>query len=227
MPHPPSAFPTPSLVLADNLRLLRKNKGISQGELAGQLRAAGLDMWVGPTVAQVEAGTRRVSVDELFVLSLVLRASRDELFATDAGNPERVASRTRTVRLSRLLVAPAGVLLAPTPEYLMHTQQWVDDLLEKTLKRAKVFGVAAEEEALAEEAAARFGTTAADVKKTAARIWYRSFRAERERRLDRSEGGPATLRTRRGHITRELMAELEAVFTRRRKRAQAKKGTSA
>ena len=80
------------------------------------------------------------------------------------------------------------------------------------------FRVETEEAGLAEEAAARFGTTPADVKKTAARIWSRTFREERERRLAKG-AGEGDLRVRRGHVTRELMTELEAVYARRQKRS--------
>jgi hypothetical protein len=178
------------------------------------LRAVGLGQWVGPTVAQVEAGTRRVSIDEVFALSLLLRAPLVEL----------LSPISKHVRIAPdLLPLGSAFLRAESEEQIDRWRLWLDTALETTFStRFMAFRAEAEEQALAEEAAARFGTTTADVKKTALRIWYRSFREERERRLA-GGGSPATLRTRRGHITRDLMAELETVFTRRRKRAQVKR----
>ena len=77
----PPSIPTSSEVLARNLRRLREARRLSQSELAGMLRAVGLRQWVGPTVAQVEAMTRRVSIDELFALSFLLRAPMADLFS--------------------------------------------------------------------------------------------------------------------------------------------------
>jgi len=211
------SFPTPSEVLARNLRRIREARHLSQSELAAMLRAVGLRQWVGPTVAQVEGMTRKVSIDELFALSLLLRAPVLDLFADVSKHVQVVPD---------LLPFGPEVLRATSEEQMDAWWRWLDTALETGFPtRFTTFRFEAEEARLADEAAARFGTTSADVKKTAARRWSRTFREERERRLAKGDA-EGDLRVRRGHVTRKLMTELEDVYARRRKRSGSRREES-
>jgi transcriptional regulator with XRE-family HTH domain len=70
----------PSQVVADNLRMIRSLRGLSQMEVAGQMRRLGHD-WTQTTVSQVELGARHVNIDELCALALTLSVYIDELLS--------------------------------------------------------------------------------------------------------------------------------------------------
>ncbi len=57
-------------LIAERIRRAREDAGWTQAQLAQAMAAAGAD-WKRITVAEAEAGTRRVSLDELFLLSIL------------------------------------------------------------------------------------------------------------------------------------------------------------
>jgi len=61
--------------LGYGVRVHREHRGWTQEELAGRIRQLGLESWTRPTVAAVEAGSRKISVAELLVLALALGTS--------------------------------------------------------------------------------------------------------------------------------------------------------
>ena len=60
------------------------------------------------------------------------------------------------------------------------------------------------------KAADRLGTSAQEVRAHALRLWEQQLDAERDSRLGETAGWtPRTLQARRGHVTRQLIGELE------------------
>ncbi len=66
--------PTPgSSALALVVKSRRLTLGLSQAQLARAMRCRGFGWFVGPTVSQIELGTRRITIDELALLTKLLR----------------------------------------------------------------------------------------------------------------------------------------------------------
>lgn len=68
----------PAQVLAANLRGFRRVRDMSQDELAERMTILGHG-WMRATVSEVERGGRKVSIDELLSLALVLSATIGDL----------------------------------------------------------------------------------------------------------------------------------------------------
>lgn len=72
------AVPTPSERLATNVQLLRRSLIGSQDALAERMAQYG---WVRSTVAKIELGQRKVTVDELVALAALFDVSVDALLS--------------------------------------------------------------------------------------------------------------------------------------------------
>ena len=84
---------TPANVVGPQIRKLRNKLDLTQEELAARCQLHGLDISRG-TLSQIEARLRRVTDLELFQLSVVLKASIDDLFPSEM-RKERDKLRTR------------------------------------------------------------------------------------------------------------------------------------
>jgi transcriptional regulator with XRE-family HTH domain len=229
---PQAVAPTPAEVLATNVRRLREARGWRQADVAGLARTAGFPAWAEGTVAQIEAGTRRVTTDELFFLSLLLRAPLAELFWPTDPSPTAIVHVGDIPVPAGTLAASAGQL--PNPTLVSRAARTVDPTLsatqvgivlatlQETLPNALGAALlpsnfpadptAAEEAELLAGVASRLRERPVDVAAVAGRLWNgRGIRAERERRLAAADG-TGDPRVRRGHITRALIAELEQAF---------------
>ena len=67
---------TPSQILARNMRLIRRVLDLSQGDLAERMADFG---WIRQTVTDIERLKRRLYVDELVGLAMVLQTSINTL----------------------------------------------------------------------------------------------------------------------------------------------------
>jgi hypothetical protein len=179
-------------------------------------------------VAQAEVGARRFGLEEVLLLALAYETSLAELIAGDDDDLVELTPQARlsvgafkamlrgdqaTVqRLSTEAVdiparrgAPATSRSGRFPDVLAEAQRFgMGDrsLLEHAL----------DEVSDAERHAARkLGTTPERLNVAAIRHWGRTLAEERDRRLT-DQAGDVSLRRRqalRGHITRDLMTELE------------------
>jgi transcriptional regulator with XRE-family HTH domain len=82
--HQGMAPTTYSDVLARNIRAARARADLGQESVAARMRALGFDGWVRQTVGSTEKPTRRVTAEEVFALSLVLKTSVRDLMAPEA-----------------------------------------------------------------------------------------------------------------------------------------------
>ena len=64
----------------EKLQELRKQKGLTQEELAAQLQLHGCDI-TRSAVAKIEVGQRHLYPDEIILLKEILKVSFDDIFA--------------------------------------------------------------------------------------------------------------------------------------------------
>jgi transcriptional regulator with XRE-family HTH domain len=72
-------------VITDNMRRIRHERGVLQEDVAMAARWVGV-MWSSTTVAQIESGTRQLSLDEFLLLPLILRCKISDLIAVEDDN---------------------------------------------------------------------------------------------------------------------------------------------
>lgn len=69
-------------VVGEKIRVIRNNKGWSQEDFAAKCQLIGWDIDRG-TVSKIEAGLRRVTDAELYMLALTLKVSIKDLFPSE------------------------------------------------------------------------------------------------------------------------------------------------
>ena len=174
-------------------------------------------------LAKVERGERSVTLEELLVLSIALGPD-PSMFVGDRPDEWVVLSNEVTVKSGALVALLRGLntraadfrlnfMEPPPPE-----PAW-PDLSPAHLKLAEV-------EALGEaeiKAADRLGVDALTVARAAHAVWGWSLSNERDHRVEDAapQGSSArTVQAVRGHVTRELLKELEPVIAERTRKAR-------
>lgn len=182
-----------SAVIGAGLAAWRAQQGLRQEDVALSARHVGL-MWTRPTVAAVELGRRELTATELLLLPVVLEGAAAgisarlwELVAEDA--KVRVSPETWLIgRQVRYLLGEPN----PRQEWLMGEPR--ADLPTEAERKA----------------AGRLGVAPETVVRRGRARWGHRLDDEREQRLGVTSGVPArTVQARRGHITRQLIAELQ------------------
>jgi len=201
-------FPTVDQVTAANLRRLRQARKLSQDELAREARERLELDWTRDHVDSIERGKRRLSVGEVIALAHVLGVTIADFLQADDW-----VWLTPGLRAKGLPDVCSGVL-----EQLAEVEDVRDRFVAGALARSPAKKRVYTQAEL--KAAATLGTSPVLLAVTARRLWGRSLTEERDRRVDEhmqrseAEGGPelarAGLQALRGHITRELYAELQA-----------------
>lgn len=216
----------------------RTAAGLTQDHVSTAARRAGLG-WGRSTIAQLEAGTKQVSAEELLLMPFVWLIAFDQemtlpgLLGPWDGDrrgervdltPDAALTPAAAVRVLTGSVA-ADVLTSGAVEIPATRSGRVGPALERlegyrrlwpAMPRTRLVSV---EEAAAGEAeqkaARRLGVAAADVSVLAHRLWGRGLTAERDRRVEGARGesaSPRSVQAARGHITRQLLAELEPLL---------------
>jgi transcriptional regulator with XRE-family HTH domain len=180
------------VVVGENLKRLREQRGWTQQELASNLRANGLH-WTRHQVAAAEIGRRDdIGVSELALLVHTLDVPAGDLFA-GAGqmrlSPEASLDRAK---FWPLLMGDVTVRVL------------IEGLPAETAT-ARLAGVADADHRLAE----RLSIPVETVLAAAEDRWGHSLTEERDRRVIELGDDGGDRRARRGHITRQLGAELE------------------
>lgn len=67
------------LSIGDNLRTLRKKRGLTQNDVCAQMAQMGRPM-LQSTYAQIESGSRNIFISDLIALKRVLRADYGDFF---------------------------------------------------------------------------------------------------------------------------------------------------
>lgn len=186
-------------VVGENLLRLRLTADKTQDEMVRVLRAAGIE-WSRVTLGQVERGERPITFAEVLLLAADGIAAPAELLSgagsVDLGDGQR---RRLDVLRNSLAAEPGGA---------------AGGHLASASATAKSSGRAAVRQPPGEaedKAARKFGVTVEQVDRAASFLWRRSLTAERDRRMARFDEPmtPRVRQARRGHVTRELLAEIE------------------
>jgi transcriptional regulator with XRE-family HTH domain len=213
-------------VLAAGATRVRRDSGLDLDAAAARLRSYGLSGWQAGTVAQVEAGVRPLSVEELLLLCAAYGVTVLELAEPVDAAVELASSARLPGGALRALLGDDGAALRMLPR----------DALDLPATRAAPAGSPAQPDALV-LAARRFGLHGAaevgralagigDAERNAARRlgvsperlvlaavgrWGRPLAAERDARIEqrRPSTDPDRRIMLRGLVTRELLAELE------------------
>jgi transcriptional regulator with XRE-family HTH domain len=185
----------PGAVVGENLKRRRELLRLTQGEVAGLFRDNGLD-WSEHVVAAFESGRREdVTLRELVFVSSSLAQPIVELFAGDGDvllGPDQVVRRDQV----RSWLSGETPLVPMTPE------------------QQKYFRV---DYRIAE----RLGIDSSEEMDVAEELWGKTASEEHENRVlereeERGDWTPAWRRTMRGHVTRELLREMERALELRR-----------
>jgi transcriptional regulator with XRE-family HTH domain len=202
----PSPPPVPlAEALRRRIRELRQERGWTQDELGGWASAHGL-AWTRDTASHVEDGSRAVSFEEVLVLLRVFKIGLSGLFPDD--HPPLELSRAHVWEPAGLVDILNGVFQQQDED---EVQRWQAEDEEAAITR------------LAEvKAAQALGVGRADLNMAARRLWGRGLTAERDRRLAEATGDrEVSARSRqamRGHVTRQLLAELSQTMRKGKKR---------
>lgn len=190
-----------SAVIGSGLAKLRTDHGLRQEDVAFTARHIGL-AWTRATVTAIELGRRELTATEVLLLPVLLEEATK-----------------RPVPLWELVGKSAKVTISP--------EVWLSGThVRYVLGEANPHEEAVIGEPLADlptdaerKAATRLGVTPETVVRRGPSRWGHRLDDERDRRLgDTSEVSARTVQARRGHITRQLIAELAAGSAKRKER---------
>ncbi len=222
--------------LGERIREARQNKGWTQERLALGIRRSWDLGWSRATVTAIESGQRELSAKELFALLDVLVMSPAEFLGDPSvdtttqlvvGRGSEMAEAGSVALRVVLGVIEGGRRGWTADDYDM---PWIRTASEQIrslpqisgeLEAAGVKATAARCMAVLDgeggeaekKVAARLEVTLREVAIRAVKLWDQTLTDEREARLkdrhgDTPDNSAQSLRTTRGHITRELTAEL-------------------
>jgi transcriptional regulator with XRE-family HTH domain len=220
---------------------VRQERGWTQEQAANFFRSHGLRAWRKGTVGQLEAGLRRPRLDEMLLMARALGVTLDRLIPggdeerVELGDDAVVSPRWIREMLAgdlwdqRALAVPyerfpLDGVLAEVRRRADAEEQRDAPLMEAIDKWAEQNDV----ELMAEDlfashvrpshterhAAQRLGVQIAPLKYASRALWGdRNFDEERDRRVgDIDQLEPRSRQARRGLVTREMLAELRALF---------------
>jgi len=207
-------------VIGGNVARLREERGWRQTDLAEVLRWVGRQPWTRDTVASIETGRRDVAIEDLLLLALVFRVPVVEFFAGegDADIAQRIhppleipLEKVRELitggasDLARRRARVRADLLQELERFEPETKQPAAMTLERTLAVIR----------------AKFGVTEKAVDRAARSLWGHGVADEHQARLEeRLPQGSVSVRSagaHSGHVTRQLIAELEPVLSKKRR----------
>lgn len=191
-------------VVGTNLRRIREQRGWLQDEVARRVQRRGVS-WTPSVVASIEAGGRGIHFSELVVAAAELGVAFDELMT---GKGRVGITDELTVDLSNFRAAVRGKAGG---------RRLLDDATADVRRRAKdgsLEGRLAAEGAIG-EAEYRVGRqldlSPVVVARYAQHLWGRWLWEERDARVKAARGtdlSPRSLQAARGHVMRQLIAEL-------------------
>lgn len=211
-------------IVGMNVKRLRQANKWSQDELARRVRSWGL-RWSSSVIAGIEAGTKTLDLSEVLLLALVFERGVPELLAgpgaayiggarlslTEAR--DLLTPRPKFRRRGGLTYKERAAVVAEMDEALSEARRrWPDS----TMKDVQIANRDLENDA-ERKAARRLGVSTRTVALAAHRLWKRSLTAERERlmaELSTAADDGRSSQTRRGHITRGLVAELDEFLSK-------------
>jgi transcriptional regulator with XRE-family HTH domain len=217
--------PTLAKVIGVNVRRVRETYGWHQDETAVRARDWGLD-WTRQVVSAVEAGARRVSIEELVLLSRVLHTTPADLLA-GVGEVQLTEGATASLDAFRHALASdqsksfakgfhVPMPKATAPATNRKWERWWPELLNQDDGGAGLLLDARRAAHLEAERVAgrKFKVEPMDIAVAAYGLWGQSLTAERDARVAAEEydAGLRSIQAVRGHVTRKLLAELGQVI---------------
>ncbi len=229
-------------ILGAAIREARETRRLRQDDLAAVAREVGLP-WTRVTVAAIEIGRRRLTLDEFLLLPAVLNFTElAELFPMDSWVGLTKETSVHSTELKYILSGKAGKghpgnYDTPAQRKLQNEfpRQQIRDIVQGTVipKVVEVirrvwpevesggneFLIQCEMEAkrdAEQKAARRLHVSPFEVALAAQKLWGRSLTAERDRQVAfRETDAAATGRRRaiRGHVTRLLVEEIRPLVT--------------
>lgn len=212
-------------VITDNMRRIRRERGVLQEDVAMAARWVGV-MWSSTTVAQIESGTRQLSLDEFLLLPLILHCKIGDLLAVeDQNQPVKLGYNT--------ILDPEAVaeLVSSKGPQLKDDQipmlPGLEEKLDPKIKEAISFSgleptllsyLKVREGARGEaerKAAQTLKFSAVEITALAIRLWSRSLTEERDARAQEQASEGKEKRAVRGHITRALLQEIGSEYYER------------
>lgn len=209
-------------VITGNMRRIRRERKVLQEDVAMAARWVGV-MWSSTTVAQIESGTRQLSLDEFLLLPLILRCKISDLVAVeDKEQPVKLGFNT--------ILDPEAVaeLVSAKGPQLRDDQipmlPGLEEKLEKKIKDAIKFSgleptllsyLKVREGARGEaerKAAQAMKFPAVEITALALREWGRSLTEERDYRAEQQASEGKDKRAVRGHVTRILLGDIEDAY---------------
>lgn len=226
--------------LGRRLRELREESDVSADRLAHEARRIGLS-WQRSTVAMIESGKRRITLEEFFVLpSMLYEAGGLDLtladLIPDVGAVENaVPGQGDVLQLAgRIAMPPStlkgltqGWLETPGMAFLLNDEESARVSETRSARRSLLDQLPPESHEEAEasskgeaeyKAARSLGVLAGLIGPASYLLWGRSLTAERDAREAERHGpqdSERARRTQRGHVTRELLAELRTLLRER------------
>lgn len=200
---PPKEVPLGlSEVVAANLERIRIKGGLSQEQVAARGSRVGLP-WSRSTITALEGGRRTITVAELLLLALALDASVAELLSGRGAATLGDGSEVPLSDIRNLLTGDAdSAAIRKRITAARHQKH------ERAMR-----AVSGEAE---QKAARKLGVTPQTIAEESFIRWGRSLTEERDARVDQEGLRPRSARSLqalRGHITRQLLGEIESVIT--------------
>lgn len=186
---------------------------VRQEDLVDTARVLGLD-WSRSSVGELEAGRRRLSAEELLLLPHLLRSAAGGMGGTGVASMLTTAAKQANARRPRLLIGAVQVDDETITSWLS------DGLGASNVKHSTpgwtdVMAKAAEHHTPGDaerKAARKLGISPTEVVDRSIAAWGVRLSAERDRRVAErapTDASASVLRALRGHVSRQLLEELE------------------
>lgn len=235
--------PTIDQLVGHNVRRIREERGITQDDVAREARAVGL-AWSRSTVGALENGGKTLDLGEVVLLAAAMPAPVAQLLAPSdamlaADDPFIAVGPALAMRPESILAALAASTVRDLGAVETEREGYLTDIdgaahhgrLEEAKKRrqrhdritggtsSSMFAQATEAARGEAEmkAARRLDVDPVELALAALKLWGRSLTEERDARVaEATEPGatPRTLQALRGHLTRQLLKELEPIVRR-------------
>ena len=212
-------------IVGANVKKIRTQAGWTQDELARRARVLGL-RWSRSSIAAFEGGKKTIDIEDLLFLTITLRATVGDLFEGDArGLVSRFNLELEDVRV--ILTS------ADSQQVLEHFEKRASELDREASERereldqiargldrdrsrldeidSELISIASKREA-EQKAARRVGIPVEVLVGLSLERWGKPLTEERDERAEaaaKQEESSRSLQALRGHITRQLLAELE------------------
>ena len=195
-------------VVAENIRRIRTERGWSQERLAVSASLAGAS-WSRVTVTEIEAGRRPVSLEEFFLLPAMFGGDMDiKEFVRSEGEFWVGDFRAEPGDIEYFLRGGEDIHGGESP----WTTSVGDEDLGSTVDATEIARRETER-----NAARSLGVPSFDVALAALNLWSHGLLEERERRFEATPGEGSAAK-RKGHITRELLRELDQKLSKQKGR---------